>query len=189
MIAEQDRSGWFGASDTAIIMGSWQTRSFESWWRIKLGLETKHLHSDAIQAGTCYEHAILDAIGAAERDRQIIIPELRLRVNLDGNTGGRIHEVKTHKRAMRRPPKGYVQQVQAQMFAAKYDGWQDVSGEIVAYRMTEEEYRNFFLPIDPDRLRRFEIPYDIGFVAAWLRRLMYLAKCLEEREWPYEIAA
>lgn len=39
MIHDQDRSGWFGASDTGIIMRRWDTDTFYKWWLEKLGLE------------------------------------------------------------------------------------------------------------------------------------------------------
>ena len=40
MIHNQDRSGWFGASDTARIMGNWNTQTFARWWGEKLGKTT-----------------------------------------------------------------------------------------------------------------------------------------------------
>ena len=40
MIADQDRSGWFGASDTSYVMGNWHTKTFKDWWLKKMGLNT-----------------------------------------------------------------------------------------------------------------------------------------------------
>lgn len=224
MIADHDRSGWFGASDTAMIMGNWKTKTFRKWWQQKLGIDQSHFTNTSMLAGTHYEHAILQVIGAAEMDRQILIPELRLRVNLDGNTGCRIHEVKTYKldgssrkgtalqnrgveiatsgleapprndialvQAGRgwKPTKAYMQQVQVQMYAVKQVWGGEVSAEIVAYGLTEAEYRNFFLEIDPRRILRFPVEYDEGFLQAYLPRLRYLAGCLEKGVWPDEIA-
>lgn len=54
MIADQDRSGWFGASDASYIMGSWDTKSFERWWLQKLGLNRDHFTTDATAAGTYF---------------------------------------------------------------------------------------------------------------------------------------
>ena len=190
MIADHDRSGWFGASDTAMIMGNWKTKTFRKWWQQKLGIDQSHFTNTSMLAGTHYEHAILQAIGAAEMDRQILIPELRLRVNLDGNTGSRVHEVKTYKLGGKpwKPKKDYVQQVQVQMFAVKKVWGGEVSAEIVAYGLTDAEYRNFFLDIDPQRIMRFPVEYDEGFLQAYLPRLRYLAGCLEDGRWPGEIA-
>ena len=96
MIQSQDRSGWFGASDTSYIMGNWKTKTFQNWWMTKLGINTSHFTNVAMNAGTYYEHAILDAIGSPRKDHQIIIPEYGLKVNLDGDGIGRIDEVKTY---------------------------------------------------------------------------------------------
>lgn len=191
MIADHDRSGWFGASDTAMIMGNWKTKTFRKWWQKKLGIDQSHFTNTSMLAGTHYEHAILQAIGAAEMDRQILIPELRLRVNLDGNTGSRIHEVKTHKDkpgTVWKPTKAYKQQVQVQMYAVKKVWGGEVSAEIVAYSLTEAEYRNFFLDIDPRRIMRFPVAYDEVFIQRYLVRLRYLARCLEKGVWPDEDA-
>ena len=71
MIHNQDRSGWFGASDTARIMGNWNTQTFARWWGEKLGMFSNDFKTPAMMAGTAYEHRILDAIGIRQRDRQI----------------------------------------------------------------------------------------------------------------------
>lgn len=60
----------------------------------------------------------MDSIGVKERDRQIKIRRLRLRVNLDGETDV-IHEVKTHRSTVFRVSKANWQQAQVEMFAAK----------------------------------------------------------------------
>ena len=80
-----------------MVVGNWNTKTFEKWWLEKLGLNTNHLTTEAIQCGNNYEHFILDAleISDLEKDKQIVID--RLRVNLDGNTSDCIYEVKTHK--------------------------------------------------------------------------------------------
>ena len=188
MIADHDRSGWFGASDTAMILGNWNTKSFEAWWKKKLGIDHSHFTNTAMLAGTHYEHPILKAIGADEMDKQLFVPALRLRVNLDGNTGHKIHEVKTYKlascKAPWKPTKAYVQQVQVQMFAARENGWKDVSAEIVGYGLEEEDYVNFFREIDKRRLSRFEQMEDPIFISGYLKKLEYLAKCLEKGVFP-----
>lgn len=187
MIADQDRSGWFGASDTATIMGNWKTKTFAKWWAQKLGIDTSHFTSTAMNAGTYIERAVLDHIKAPRRDHQILLPELRLRVNLDGDGPGHIYEVKTHGAAKEfKVSKAYWQQVQVQMFAKeRAEGCFPVA-EIVAYGLTEEDYRNFFNPIDPARLKRYPIGYDEVFIYGYLRRLKYLADCLERGAWPNE---
>ena len=62
MIASKDRSNYFGASDTSYIVGNWNTKSFEKWWLIKLGIARNDFTSESIQAGNNYEHKILEAL-------------------------------------------------------------------------------------------------------------------------------
>lgn len=133
----------------------------------------------AMLAGTHYEHRILDVLNIQQRDRQIKMPALLLRVNLDGETWETIKEIKTHKHPIFKVTRGYWQQCQVQMFAAAK--W----CEIVAYKFTDEEYRNYFLPIDPQRLSFHPIAYDPGWVEReYLPRLEYLAFCLRRRLTP-----
>lgn len=185
MIAENDRSGWFGASDTAYIMGNWNTKTFKNWWLQKLGLNNDHFVSRAMNAGTYYEHAVLDFIGAERRDHQIIIPELCLRVNLDGDGPGRVYEVKTHSEEKQfRVTKAYWQQVQVQMFAKHKSENVWPAAEVISYGLLEEDYRNFFNEIDPERVRRWSVEKDASFILDYLKRLEYLVECLRKGVFP-----
>lgn len=187
MIADQDRSGWFGASDTAIIMGGWSTKTFERWWQQKLGLQNRHYTNSAMNAGTYYEHAILDFIGAPRKDFQIRIPELCLRVNYDGDGPGMIAEVKTH-RADRtfKVSRAYWQQVQVQSWAKLREEGYTPRAVIYAYGLTEEDYRNFFREIDPGRLTEHPVAFDAVWIEEeYLPRLRYLAKTLKRGAWPH----
>ena len=193
MIATKDRSGWIGASDTAMVMGNWSTPTFKRWWATKLGITTNTYTSPAMLAGTYYEHPILDAIGVRKRDRQIRIRRLRLRVNLDGEDNA-VHEVKTYRgkpdhvtadgELAYKPfkvTKAYWQQAQVEMFAARKPLC------INAYRVTDAEYRNFFLPIDPERLSEHPIVYAPTWVKnEYLPRLRILAKALKKGVYPNE---
>ena len=38
VIRDKDREGWIGASDTARVMGCWNTAAFETFWSEELGL-------------------------------------------------------------------------------------------------------------------------------------------------------
>lgn len=118
MIHDQDRSGWFGASDTATIMGSWDTETFRRWWAVKLGIRQDHYTNAAMQAGTAYEHKILDALGVKTRDRQIKVYALRLRVNYDGDDAQTVTEVKTYSKAPFKVSRAYWMQCQVEMFAS-----------------------------------------------------------------------
>ena len=40
MIADHDRSGWIGGSDTAMVIGNWKTKTWEKWWMQKIGINT-----------------------------------------------------------------------------------------------------------------------------------------------------
>ena len=180
MIASQDRSGWFGASDVDKIIGKRATATWKKWWLEKLGIRHEHFTNIAMLAGTYKEHQILDYIGAAERDKQILIPELLLRVNLDGNTGKKIHEVKTFAWVEGwKPSKKYIQQVNVQMFA-----YESRDAEIVAYGLLPEDYENFFLPIDPHRLIRIPVSYDEVFIGRFKLNLVELADCLRKGVMP-----
>lgn len=185
MIATQDRSGWFGASDTAMIMGNWETKTFRNWWMQKLGLNTAHFSTTAMNAGTYYEHAILDTIGVPRKDHQILLPELHLRINLDGDAPGEVHEVKTHKAEKTfKVTKAYWQQVQVQGYGKLREEGKVPTLKIHAYGLTEAEYRNFFLDIDPDRLTEHTIDYDPDFVKKYLERLAILGPALEAGAFP-----
>ena len=187
MIDSQDRSGWFGASDTSYIMGNWGTKTFRNWWLQKLGLNNSHFSTPAMNAGTYYEHAILDAIGAPRKDHQILLPELLLRVNLDGDGPARIWEVKTHKADKPfKVTKGYWQQVQVQTFAKLTEEKEAPESKIVSYALTEEDYKNFFNDIDRERLREHPVAYDPAFVGDYLVRLRYLRDCLQRGVFPDE---
>ena len=178
MIHDKSRAGWFGASDTARIMGNWDTLTFRLWWLEKLGIRTNHIKTDAMQAGTAYEHKILSAIGVKKMDRQIKLRVLRLRVNLDGEDRETITEVKTHKGDFK-VSKAYWQQCQVEMFATRKQC------RIVSYQLTDAEYENFFLPIDEGRIATWPIDRDNGFLRCeYLPRLAYLAGCLRRRETP-----
>ena len=178
MIASQDRSGWFGASDTSMIMGNWNTKTFARFWAEKLGFVRSTFVNRAMLAGTYYEHPILKAIGVKQMDRQIRIRRLRLRVNLDGETKRMIHEVKTHSAETFVISKSYWQQCQVEMFAA------GKACEIVSYRLLPDDYTNFFNRIDIQRIGRHPIERDDAFIERYLDRLEYLSTCLKNGRFP-----
>lgn len=189
MIASQDRSLWFGASDTSYIMGNWKTKTFKKWWLTKLGLYSNNFATRAMNAGTYYEHAILEYVGAQRKDYQIIIPELSLRVNLDGDGPRQIYEVKTHRED--KPfvvSNAYNMQVQVQMYAKAQEEGCTPLAEIVSYGLFEEDYRNFFNPIDPGRVRLHPIKYNSEFISRYLPRLEYLRDCMNKGVFPDENA-
>ena len=188
MIRNHDRSGWFGASDTATIMGNWNTDTFRRWWLVKLGVRKDRFITPAMQCGTAYEHKILDALRVKTRDRQIRIRSLRLRVNHDGESRQLITEVKTHSKPVFKVTKAYWQQCQVEMFASGCGLFRKREFcRIVAYRVTEDELFNFFLSIDENRLTQHKVDYDAEWVdGCYLPRLRYLAKCLSTGHWPQE---
>jgi hypothetical protein len=185
MIQNKSRAGWFGASDTDKIMGNWDTETFRHWWLVKLGLSESRIETRYMRAGTAYEHKILDYIewkddiGEIEKDRQIKRRRLRLRVNLDGEDGECIYEVKTHQKPLFKVTKAYWMQAQVEMFAT------GKKLKIVAYHMEEENYINYFLPIDKNGITVHPIEYDWRFIEIdYIPRLQYLARCLKKGETP-----
>ena len=177
MIASHDRSGWFGASDIDYIVGNWHTRSFVKWWLTKLGFNQNNFSNIAMNAGTNKEHQILEFLGIPYFDKQIRLPSLKLRVNLDGNSVDTIYEVKTH--STEKPfkvPLKYKRQVWVQIYATGIR-----KAYIVAYGLTEKDYKNYFLPIDKDRLQEIPIEHNDDFIQnEFLPKIKHLAKCLEK---------
>lgn len=181
MIQSQDRSGYIGASDTSMVVGNWQTATFEKWWLEKLGLNRNNLSTEAIKAGNNYEHKILDSLEITDlkKDNQIIID--RLRVNLDGNTNTCIYEVKTHKQEKEfKVSKQYWRQAQVEMYASEIHNLY-----IVAYALQENDYNNYFNKIDKERLKLINVEYDENFInEEYKPKLEILTKCLKEGVFP-----
>ena len=183
MIADYNRSGYIGASDVQYVIGNWKTKTWEKWWLQKLGIKNDHFDNKYTIAGTNWEHRILESLKLPdlEMDKQIIIEDLRLRVNLDGNTPFRIKEVKTYQwdKGFRVPPK-YRNQVQVQMFSSGIF-WADV----VAYGLEEADYDNFLRAVDPERLREIPVDYDQKWIdTVYLPKLRILADCMKRGVFP-----
>lgn len=185
MIHDHDRSGWFGASDVERIVGNWKTKTFQNWWMVKEGLRTENFVTDAMLAGTNWEHRILEFLNIFPMvyDRQILIEPLRLRVNLDGECDETIYECKTYKYENGfKMPKKYLQQVWVQMYATGFR-----SAYIVTYGLVEEDYKNYYRDLDENRLELYQVEYDEEWVNdIFLPRLKYLAECLMEGRYPTE---
>ena len=150
----------------------------------KLGINNDHFDNMYTKAGTNWEHRILDSLNLPdlEKDRQFIIEDLRLRVNLDGNQPNRIKEVKTYQWAKpwKKTPKKYIDQVQVQMFGSKIFG-----ADIVAYGLEEADYQNFLRELDPRRLKEIPVAYDPKWIeTVYLPKHMILADCLKRGVFP-----
>jgi hypothetical protein len=184
MIASKDRSYYFGASDVGNIIGKWSSKTWQKWWMQKIGINTDHFENKYTMAGTHFERRILESLGIPmEFDKQIILEDLRLRVNLDGNTDDCIYECKTFVNAKGfKLPKKYIQQVQVQMFASGIH-----KAKIVAYGLEDGDYENFFRSIDAERLHIFDIPYDEKWVqTVYLPKHLILRDCLVKGVLPDE---
>lgn len=183
MIANNDRSGYIGASDVQFVIGNWKTKTWERWWMQKLGINTDHFDNRYTVAGTNWEHRILDSlhIPGLEKDKQIIVEDLLLRVNLDGNTQCRIKEVKTYQWAKGfKCPQKYRKQTQVQMFGSEIFG-----ADIVAYGLVEADYDNFLREIDPQRRQEIPVEYDKKWVeTVYLPKHLILADCLKRGVFP-----
>lgn len=181
MIHNHSRAWWIGASDTRYVMGSWDTSSFQKWFAVKLGYGENNYQNKQMSAGTAYEHRILSYIGVKKWDRQIRKRRLRLRVNLDGEDRTTVYEVKTYGTDTFKLSTAYWQQCQVE----RYTTGKNVI--VVAYRMTDAEYDNYFLPVDGARIQEFPVEYDEAFIyQKYLPRLSVLAQCLKERRFPNE---
>lgn len=185
MISSYDRSGYFGASDTDRIVGKRTSNTWNKWWLQKLGISSERFDNVYTLAGTHFEHRILESLGIPmELDRQIIVEDLRLRVNLDGNTDDCIYECKTYKADKPfKMPKKYINQVNVQMYASGLR-----HAKIVTYALEEKDYLNFFGEIDPVRRTVYDVPYDGHFINdVYLPQLRFLADCLKRGLLPKEV--
>ena len=181
MIKEKSRADWFGASDVNRIIGNYETKTFEKWWLEKLGFRNNNFTNEAMAAGTHYEHRILDYLHVLERDKQIKIPALKMRVNLDGNDDETIYEVKTYRLEKGfTVPIGYKRQVWVQMWASGIR-----KAYIVAYGLVDSDYKNFFNAIDGERLSKYPIEYNEKWInETFLPSLCYLCDCLTKGKMP-----
>ena len=189
MIRDNDRSRWFGASDTATIMGNWGTKTFAKWWAVKLGLTENTYHSRAMDVGNLMEHAIIDEV-ARQTGYHIrkgrwpcYSPWLRLRVNYDGLCQQCVIEVKTTKNPFNTVPRNYWQQCQVLMYRLHRERC-----ELWAYEVMDHDYMApYFARIDPSRLRAFHIAYDANWIKnIYLPRLRVLSRALGKRGYPNE---
>lgn len=197
MITDHDRSGWIGASDVQFVIGNWRTKTWEKWWMQKLGINTDHFDNQYTLAGTNWEHRILENLHLPdlEMDKQIIIEDLRLRVNLDGNTAKRIKECKTYSvdgvsrdimllKSHRAPPR-YERQTHVQVFGARMAGMEIEGADIVAYGLEPEDYINYLRTFDPRRLQEIPVVYDHKWVEkVYLPKHMILCDCLKRGVFP-----
>ena len=184
MITSHDRSGYIGASDVQYVIGNWKTKTWEKWWMQKLGINQDHFDNEFTKAGTNWEHRILDSLHLPnlEKDKQVIIEDLRLRVNLDGNLPDRIKEVKTYQweKGWKKTPSKYINQVQVQMFGSKIFG-----ADIVAYGLEPADYQNYLRELDPRRLQQIPVAYDPRWIeTVYLPKHMILADCLKRGVFP-----
>lgn len=212
MIRDYDRSHWFGASDSKFIFAeSHLSRSWLEWWDVKCGKEQNKFHGNIFtKAGNTFEHSILKTYNPdIQFDRQIKIPNLRLRVNLDGNTYDEIYEVKTYQIDKSfSVTDGYYYQAQMQMLAWKIERWMNfVEAEgvpetklknpqlrrhiILAYGLYPDEYYSDYtteqiekglIPIDKDRIKVFEIKPSRSVIRKARKNLSKLAKRLRKEE-------
>ena len=184
MITSYDRSGYIGASDVQYFIGNWSTKTWEKWWMQKLGINQDHFDNEFTKAGTNWEHRILDSLHLPdlEKDKQIIIEELKLRVNLDGNTPFRIKEVKTYQweKGWKKTPTKYINQVQVQMYASGIH-----EADIVTYGLEPDDYRNYLRDLDTRRLQEIPVLYDPNWIeTVYLPKLRILADCLKRGVFP-----
>lgn len=181
MIKNKDRRFWIGGSDTSYVVGNWKTQSFENWWREKLGLKVGGFGNKYTLAGTYYETAILNTVSGIKKNGVYEIPELSLRVNLDGEVGDVIYECKTHKSENEfKVSKQYYRQAQAQMLAT---GFRKVV--FIAYPLTEEHYDNYFIPIDKAKIHKETVLRDDRFINEELiPKLKYLSECIKKGHFP-----
>lgn len=183
MISDNDRSYWFGASDSyKIINPNHNTQTWQKWWRVKQGIEEPDFVGNIYtEAGTRFEHPILDAFDKSiNKDRQLFLEDLRLRVNYDGDKDGIIYEVKTHKADKPFEITPYIEaQVQTEMYV-----YQEVVGDfkklyILSYGLTEEDYQTDDPVVDADRIKVHKVKYKRGHIKNFIKCLRPLVEELD----------
>ena len=212
MIHDYDRSGWFGASDARYIMADSQaSQSWEEWWKIKCGVTKGNFYGNIYtKAGNTFEHSILKTYKPSVLfDKQILIPHLCLRVNLDGNTEDTIYEVKTYQIDKGfKVTDAYYYQAQIQMLAWNLEpsivfkdceGCPDVYGKnlplknhyILAYGLypdeyyaeyTDEQIEKGLIPIDKNRIKVYPIKPSRGTQRRARKNLKKLSRRLRKEE-------
>lgn len=196
MISSRDRSGYFGASDAHYLTGNWNTNTFKNWWLVKLGLYTDDITTKAMKVGNAYEHKILKYLfpdvglepeGAILLDHQIILEDIKLRVNYDGIDKDTIYEVKTYSGEEFKLSKNYWRQAQVEMFALNEELFNRESKlYIAAYQVGESEYQSYFEDIDPNRLKLIPVEYDEDYIEEFLDCLYVLNDYLKMGAMPDE---
>lgn len=196
MITSMDRSGWFGASDTSMVLAkNRRTKSWKQWWAVKLGEQEPDFHGSIYtEAGNKYEHPLLLSINEnMGLDRQTRDKNLLLRVNYDGDFNGTIYEAKTHKQEKEfEVTRTYWRQAQVEMYA--YQRMQQKLElppfrrlYIVSYALFPDEYfkEHGGVEIDFARVKFHEIKYDRHFIKdEYLPALKELARALRKGKFP-----
>lgn len=173
MITDKSRDYYIGASDTRFVMMSFDTKTFQRWWQVKIGADENEIESIYTIAGNIYEQRILDEIFVPYRNEQFFVGQLR--VNLDGRTDQEVVEVKTSKKPYTKVKTDHWQQVQVEMFATCM-----TRARLVAYEMQDADYE-YIREIDLDRLKTFPIEYDEAWITnEYLPRFNYLTWCFKE---------
>jgi len=186
MIKDKDRSYWIGASDSDKVMMNRSTKTFKQWWMVKLGIATSNISTKPMKVGNAYEHKIMKAINIKpeEMDNQIIIPELNLRVNYDGLQGDHIYEIKTYAKDSFKVSKAYLYQAQAEMFAYFKKYGVVPKHTFVAYRVTENDYLNYFNDIDLSRITWIDTAFDEYHCKIYESKLLELKEHMKNGTMP-----
>ena len=198
MITDYSRDGWFGASDTKFVMrDNHDTKSWQDFWDEKCGRTKLDVSTIGINTGTAFEHPKMDSIdGGITKDRQIVLRDMRLRVNYDCDKDGIIYEVKTNK--AEKPfltknalyqfiPKHIFGQVQVQMYVWKtaHELGMDVPRFKKLYVVEYPLYGDDYIgnpEVDFKRIKFHKVTYDKGFIKEYEKRLKPLADRMME-EW------
>lgn len=144
-----------------------------------MGLNKDNIETKAMKVGTNFEHRILAKIPkVTEKDTQILIPEIGLRVNYDGTGKDYICEVKTSKNEYKLT-KSHFLQAQVEMLAWRMKYGVIPEMEIAAYQVNEQDYLNYFTPIDLERLKLIPVQFDQSIADEYLKRLEIIHDCIK----------
>ena len=197
MIHSMDRSGYFGASDTAKIMAkNHDTMTWKRWWDTKLGAPAEQFSNKYTRAGEVWEHPILKVIHEdMTMDGQIIKEDSLLRVNYDGYMDGTIYEIKTHgadKIFSISGHKDYWMQCQVEMYV-----YQEMAEQwflpkfkqlyLVSYALDADDYEADYgeAHVNANKLVYHKIDYDKSWIKGeYLPALKPLVRALKKGKFP-----
>jgi len=186
MISERNTLGYIGGSDANKLFGSFETKTFKSWWSERLtGLKLNEFSTLDTAVGNIMESLILDEVGISGNFRSIFVKKegTIAGINTDALDNECYHEVKTGGPGMvmdwlsgKAISVAYRRQVMHGLYVTERN-----LGKIHVLAMTKEDKKNPFLMDVRGKVKTFEFRAEDFEMDDYHRRVMYLTKCFSEK--------